>query len=118
MSVAKKQMKMKKSLIKMMVLYTIPVLVFAAKQSQGLGAVAQNIMEPVSLMSDFVHTACFIIGGSFLFASVIKYVEHRRSPTMVPLGTVVFLVIAGLALILLPFMGRLTESGVPYSLMK
>lgn len=99
-------------------LYLIPVLALAERRAQGLGGVAQNIMEPVTLMSSFVHTACFVIGGSFLFASVIKYVEHRRSPLMVPISTVVFLVIAGLALVLLPFVGALTESGAPLSIMK
>lgn len=72
--------------------------------AEGLGKVAQNMLAPVSVMSDFVQAACFVIGGSFLFASIIKYIEHRRSPLMVPISTVVFLVVAGLALIALPFM--------------
>lgn len=80
--------------------------VFAAR-SIGLGGVANNMMEPVSLLSDFVSAACFVIGGGFLFASIIKYVEHRRSPLMVPISTVVFLFIAGLLLIGLPFMWML-----------
>lgn len=81
--------------------------VFAASRNTGLGAMAANIMEPVSLLSDFVTAACLIIGGSFIFASIIKYKEHRRSPLMVPISTVIFLIIAGLALIGLPFMWML-----------
>lgn|SRR3990167_9577487 len=90
---------------------------FAAdKHLPGLGGVAQNMMDPVGLFSDFVYTGCFVIGGSFLFASIVKYMEHRRSPLMVPISTVVFLLIAGLALLLLPFLAYLDSSGIRYSL--
>lgn len=83
----------------------------------GIGEVAENLLQPVDLMADFVHSACFLIGFSFLFATVVKYFEHRRSPLMVPISTVVFLLIAGIALILLPFLANFTEGGVHYSLM-
>src|SRR5437773_1837355 len=86
--------------------------------SVGMSAVALNLMEPITLFGDFIQTACFIIGASFLFASLIKYFEHRRSPTMVPIGTVIFLLISGIILILLPFLSLLIEHGVPFSLMK
>jgi hypothetical protein len=84
----------------------------------GLGGVAENIMDPVSVISDFVHSACIVIGGSFVFASIIKYVEHRRSPLMTPISTVVFLFLAGVILILLPLISYLTSSGIPYSILK
>ena len=89
-----------------------------AKKQAGIGLVAINMMEPVSLMSDFVNSACFIIGGSFLFATIIKYIEHRRSPLMVPISTVVFLLIAGIVLVLLPFVYMLTEGGLHFSLLR
>lgn len=84
----------------------------------GVGQVAQNLMEPVTLFSNALQTVCFIIGGAFLFAALIKYFEHRRNPLMTPIGTVVFLVIAGILLILIPFLSLYTDSGVQYSLMK
>lgn len=84
----------------------------------GVGLVANNMMEPVSLLSDFVNSACFIIGGSFLFATIIKYIEHRRSPLMVPISTVIFLLIAGIVLVLLPFAYLLTENGLQFSLLR
>lgn len=92
-------------------------LAFAA-QPVGLGKVAQNMLEPVGLLGNFVNSACFIIGGSFLFASVIKFVEHRRSPLMVPISTVIFLFLGGLALVILPFAYLLTENGLHLSLLK
>lgn len=78
-------------------------------KGQGIGQVAQNALEPVGFMSDFVHSACIVLGCSFLFASIIKYFEHRRSPLMPPMSTVVFLLIAGLVFLLLPFLPQLTE---------
>jgi len=84
----------------------------------GLGDVATNILSPVSVFSDFVNSACIVIGGAFCFASIIKYFEHRRSPTMVPLSTVIFLLIAGLLLLALPILSFVTEGGIPYTLYK
>ena len=95
-------------------LLTVPVL--RAAGPVGLGEVAQNMMEPVGLMSDFVYSACLVIGGSFLFASIVKYFEHRRSPLMVPISTVVFLLIAGLLLIAMPFLSLIGDGAIRYSL--
>jgi len=91
---------------------------YAQQQRTGIGSVATNIMSPVNVFSDFVNSACLVIGGAFIFASIIKYFEHRRSPMMVPMSTVVFLFIAGLALLALPLLAFVTEGGVPYSLFK
>jgi len=82
---------------------------------EGLGDVAQNMMEPVGLFNDFISTACFVIGGSFLFATIIKYREHRRSPLLVPISTVIFLLIAGIILIALPFLSYAVNYGVKFS---
>lgn len=81
----------------------------------GIGGVAQNLLGPVGLLSDFVYTACFGIGGAFLFATIIKYMEHRRSPTMVPISNVIFLLVAGLVLLILPFLSYLLTGSAPYS---
>lgn len=86
--------------------------------SVGIGGVADNLMEPVGLMADFVYSACIIIGASFIFASVIKYIEHKRSPLMVPIGTPIFLFVAGVALMCMPFLSLLTSSSIRYSLFR
>lgn len=97
----------------------ISMTVWAVKSDPtGLGAVAQNVMVPVSVAYDFVSTGCFVIGASFLFAFIIKYIEHRRSPLMVPISTVIFLLIAGILLILLPLAYKVTDSGIPFSLIR
>lgn len=113
-----------KRLLMMGAFYMIPLLSIAAEEQKapeqlvGLGLVAKNLLEPVSLMADLVHTACFVIGGAFLFTCVIKYFEHRKSPLMVPISTVIFLLIAGNILILLPFISYITDNGIHYSLMR
>lgn len=89
-----------------------------AVQPTGIGGMARNMMEPVALFSDFVYTGCIVIGGSFVFASIIKYFEHRRSPLMVPISTVVFLFIAGGLLLLLPFLAYIDPNGIRYSLFR
>lgn len=91
---------------------------WAVKQPVGIGGVATHLMEPVSYMSDFIYTGCFVIGGSFIFAGIVKYIEHRRSPLLVTISTVVFLFLAGLFLIALPFAYLVTHNGSPYTLLK
>lgn len=68
----------------------------------GAGGLANVIMEPVGLFSNFMNAGCLILGTSFIFASIVKYFEHRRSPLMVPISTVVFLIVAGFLLLLIP----------------
>lgn len=97
-----------------------PLAAMAATKSPplSLGQVATNLMEPVNVVTSFVHTTCIIIGGAFVFAGIIKYFEHRRSPTMVPISTVFFLLIAGSVLIALPMISYISTHGFPYSLIR
>ena len=90
----------------------------STRKVEGIGKVATNMMDPVTLFSDMVYSGCIVIGASFLFASIVKYVEHRRSPLMVPISTVVFLVIAGLLLLMLPFLSYLDSDAVQYTFFK
>jgi len=81
--------------------YLLPLAAFA-ERNVGIGGVASSLMGPTDLATKFLHAGCFVMGSAFLFASIVKYIEHRRSPTMIPISTVFFLVIAGLALIAIP----------------
>lgn len=103
--------------IKIFILSCLPIVAIAVPSS-GLGLVAKNMLEPVGLMNDFVNSACFVMGIAFLFSALIKYIEHRRSPMMIPISTVVFLTIAGLLLLAMPFAYMLTENGIHFSLMR
>ena len=81
----------------------------------SFGSVAQNITEPIEVVSGFVSVGSLIVGVACLFASIVKYFEHRRSPLYVPISTVVWLVIIGLLLLILPFSYIITENGIPFS---
>ncbi len=81
----------------------------------GIGAVAGNITEPIEVVSGFVSIGCLMVGAACLFATVVKYFEHRRSPTRVTISTVIWLFIIGLLLLILPFAYMITENGIPFS---
>ena len=104
--------------LKFLIAIIFTILPLAANAVVGIGGVAENILSPVSVASGFVSTACIIVGVACLFASVIKYFEHRKSPLYVPISTVIWLVIIGLALVALPFAYLITENGIPYTLIK
>jgi hypothetical protein len=57
-----------------------------------------------------------VAGLTCLFASFLKYLQHRVNPIASPLSTVVMLFIMALVLILLPLAYKLTQNGVPISL--
>ncbi len=97
-------------------LFTTNVYAYTPYQPQGVGKVADNLMQPVAFASQFIYTACLVIGASFLFACIVKYVEHRRNPLVAPMSTVVFLFIAGLFLMALPFAYLLMNNQSPYAL--
>lgn len=103
---------MKKWLVFLLGYICLPVITYADKPVYGAAALAGNVLEPVSVVAGFLNTTCFVVGGSFMFASLVKYVEHRRCPLLVPISTVVFLLLAGLVLIALPFVARTAGVGV------
>ncbi len=74
----------------------------ALARVSGAGALADDMLDPIGLFSKFVNAGCIVIGVGFIFASIVKYFEHRRSPLMVPISTVIFLLIAGIVLLAIP----------------
>jgi hypothetical protein len=89
-------------------------LVTACEAHDGIGQMAENLMEPLGLVLHLIYVACFMAGGGFIFASIIKYMEHRQSPLMVPISLVVTLFFSGMILIFLPFLSYLTGNGFLY----
>lgn len=78
-------------------------LVSRAAEKLSFGEVAANMTQPIEVVTGFVSVGCLIIGVACLFASLVKYFEHRRSPLHVPFSKVVWLIIIGLLLLILPF---------------
>jgi membrane protein CcdC involved in cytochrome C biogenesis len=92
--------------------YLISLLLFSltafAVPKISFGEVADNITQPIEVVTGFVSVGCLIIGMSCLFAALVKYFEHRRNPLYVPFSKVVWLLIIGLLLLILPFAYILT----------
>jgi hypothetical protein len=81
---------------------------------QSLGQLASNIMVPLGLLLNLLYMACFIVGASLIFASVIKYLEHRQNPLVASISLVITLFVSGTMLIFLPFISYLTGHGYLY----
>lgn len=92
----------------------IPVRVLA--EITGYGAVANNLMVPVSIVSDILCSIAIILGITSLFASFLKYMQYRVNPLANPIGSVILLFVMGVALVSLPLIYKLTVSGIPFSL--
>jgi len=82
----------------------------------ALGAVANNLLEPVEIASSFLSGISFILGVTSLFSAFLRYKHHRNNPLAYPISTIVLLFFLGSVLLLLPLTYKLTESGVPFSL--
>ena len=82
--------------------------------AQGFGGVANEMSVPVAALSDFIGTTSIAIGLSCLFGAFIRYTQHRVNPLAVPISTVVVLFIVGCVLSGLPFIYKITQSGIPY----
>ncbi len=98
-------------------LFFLSSLAFAGWNNLSLGEVAQNITEPIEAVSGFVSIGCLLVGMACLFAALVKYFEHRKSPLSVPISMVVWLVIIGLLLLLLPFAYLITDNGIPFKIL-
>lgn len=82
----------------------------------GIGAAATNFMEPVTIMANFMGSLAIIVGLSFILGSFLKYLEFRANPYGAQFGTVIFLLLLGILLMLLPLAYMYTEGGIPLSL--
>ncbi len=102
-------------LVLLLSFYLLPAVVFAARLI-GFGDVANNLMEPVSVVSQFVSTGAIIIGMCCLFGSFLRYLQYRINPLAAPISSVLILLVIGIVLVLLPWTYKLTQSGVPYHL--
>jgi hypothetical protein len=99
-------------LIVLFLIFLMPAMGFAEAPS-GIGSIASNLMEPVSVINDFVNTAAMVLGGGFIFASFIKYMQYRQNPLAVPFSTVFWLLILGIVLLLLPLAYKLAYEAPP-----
>lgn len=98
-----------------LLLLPMPSLASRAKSDlPTMGAFANNLMAPVDFMADFIEPACFMIGFSFAIASLIKYLDMKKNPEKQQLGTVFFLLIGGIILMLFPVLALFLERGLSH----
>lgn len=81
--------------------YLLPGMLFA---TEGIGQYAEGLMEPVSILSEFINSAAIIMGLCLLFAAILKYKQHKINPLYAPMGTVIWLLILGIVLLCLPLL--------------
>jgi hypothetical protein len=107
-----------KRIVFIFILLLLSVQSWATYQPHGIGAgkVATNLMEPVSILANFIGSMSIVVGISCLFASVLKYMQHRVNPLVAPISTVIMLLVMGIILLCLPWAYKLTEGGVPINL--
>jgi hypothetical protein len=107
-----------KRIVFIFTLLILPALSWAVYKPHGVGAgkVAENLMEPVSILANFIGSMSIVVGISCLFACFLKYMQHRVNPLVAPISTVIMLLIMGIVLLCLPWAYKLTEGGVPISL--
>lgn len=84
--------------------------------SLAIGAVANNLLQPVEMLSGFFSGASVIIGMSCLFGAFVRYRQYRTNPLASPISTVITLLVLGILLLLLPLVYKLTVSGIPFTL--
>lgn len=71
--------------------------------ASSFGEVAQNLYEPVSFVIRLLRAVSVLAGSGLMLGSIFKYIEYRRNPVQVRLSMVIFMLIFGIALIILGF---------------
>lgn len=96
----------------LMIIIFTSTAVFSA--SNSIGDIAYQLVEPVSIVSDFIGTSSLIIGIMCVFASFLRYLQYRVNPLVAPMSTVIILLVLGLVLIGLPFIYKVLGYGLPF----
>lgn len=95
--------------IRLLLLFLLyPTLAIGYKNRDvGIGGMANNLMDPVGIVTEFVVNGSIIIGVCFLFSAFLRYTRYRMNPLESPLSTVMVFILIGLILIGLPFVRKL-----------
>ena len=86
-----------------------------ADRTESIGEVAGQLMEPVTILSDFIGNGSIVVGVMSLFGALMRYMQYRVNPLASPISTVIVLFVLGIVLVCLPFTYLLTGAGIPFS---
>lgn len=79
---------------------------------QGLGEWSHNIVNgPFKGLGYMLNAISFMVGVGFILGSYIQYQAHRDNPTQVRISTPIFLLCAGILLIILPLLSWVAQGG-------
>ncbi len=87
-----------------------------ARCAQGIGHFAGELVEPVTILSNFISTGSFIVGVMLLVSALMRYMQYRVNPLASPISTVIVLLVLGIMLVSLPFVYLLIGAGIPFSI--
>lgn len=86
-------------LIVMSLFPAIALAAFGQQPQGGLGDMASSMMGSTNFVRDTVGLGSLVVGGTFLFASFIRYKQYRINRLAAPLSTVITLFILGILLL-------------------
>lgn len=72
--------------------------------------VTNHLMESAVVATDFFYLVYVILGTAFVTASVIKFFERRVNPLGVRISQIVFLLVAGLFMLVMPYLVNHSQS--------
>jgi hypothetical protein len=72
---------------------------------------AMQVMEALTLSITVLDAICWVMGVSFLFGAIGRYIQYRHNPAQSPIGRSFFLGALGIALLLLTTIGQYALPG-------
>lgn len=87
----------------------LPIILFAQGQGEGLGDVADTMVEPIDIAGHLLTDATLIAGLVCLVAGFFRYMQHRINPLAHPLSTVIALLSMGTVFVLFPVIYKKNE---------
>ncbi len=80
-----------------------------AEEVLSLGEISSNLLGPVGLLANVGYKIFYVLGAGFILGSGLRYRAHRINPNEVRFGEVLFLLVLGVLLVLLPFIMNLSQ---------
>lgn len=77
----------------------------------SLGEISGNLIGPASGIGHVMNAICYLVGLGFLLCGLLQYKYHRENPQQVKISTPITLLLVGLAMLALPFLAMMSNSG-------
>jgi len=84
--------------------------VASAVETITLSSVLSNMNTTSSDLAGILQNLCLLIGICFIIAGIFKAHQHKNNPTQITFGHALTLIVIGAALILFPYLLKLSAS--------